>query len=221
MLSVALAFLGRARLTANGPDDERASAVLGESLSLAQAAQSRYASGHALATWGDLRWEQGDPHDAVTAWSDALGVFSDLADPRGIAGCIERLALALLRSGRLEAAAWLFGAADAYHVALGLPVRPRDGADHAHFAQYADQQPARESFPAAWSAGSTASLHEAVARAIAYAEGLETAYIEACPPLGRLIAQVQVWERAHQLGERNGGLQMYQRPDNALVHLRP
>jgi predicted ATPase/DNA-binding XRE family transcriptional regulator len=174
LLSVTLAFLGRVLLAAE-PTGERASEVLRESLSLAQAEQSRYASGHALATWGDLRWARGDPRGAAAAWKGALIVFSDLMDRRGMAGCIERVALLLARSKRVEPAAWLFGAADAQHAALGLQLRQRQGTDHAHFAQYADQQPLRDASPDEWLSGSAASPHEAVTRAIEHAKTFESA----------------------------------------------
>jgi non-specific serine/threonine protein kinase len=174
LLSVTLAFLGRV-LLATEPTGERASAVLRESLELAQAEQSRYASGHALATWGDLHWSRSNPRRAAAAWKAALIVFSDLADRRGVAGCIERIALLLARGNQPQAAAWLFGAADAQHTALGLQLRQREGTDRAHFAQYADQQPVRTAWPDEWTAGSAASLHEAVTRAIEHAQGFESA----------------------------------------------
>jgi tetratricopeptide (TPR) repeat protein len=174
MLSVGLAFLGRVLLAAE-PMGDRAAAVLRESLSLAQAEQSRYASGHALATWGDLQWARGDLRGAAAAWKGALVVFSDLVDRRGMAGCIERVALLLARGKRLEPAAWLFGAADAQHAALGLQLRQREGVDHAHFAQYMDQQPLRNGFPDEWLLGRAASLHDAVTRAIEYAKAFEPA----------------------------------------------
>src|SRR5439155_5662182 len=55
LLSLALTFLGRALLWVNGPLDERVAALVEESLAVADAARSRYACSHALATLGDIR----------------------------------------------------------------------------------------------------------------------------------------------------------------------
>src|SRR5207245_7697020 len=98
LLSIALTFLGRTLMWVKGPEDARACAVLEESLALADSVQSRYARSHALATLGDLLWGQGESARAVALWRQALEVSAELADRRGIAGCIERLALALAAS---------------------------------------------------------------------------------------------------------------------------
>ena len=174
MLGVALSFLGRVLLTAHEDGEDRAATVIQEALSVARAAQSRYTTGHALATWGDLLWARHDVPGAVEAWHGALIVFSDLTDRRGVAGCLERLALAIAHYCRIESAAWLFGAADAQHAVLGMQLRQGEHVDHAHFAQYQDQETAREAYPFAWSAGREASIHDAVARAVEYTQGLDS-----------------------------------------------
>jgi non-specific serine/threonine protein kinase len=170
MLSVALAFLGRALLWLSGPIDGVA-IVLRESMQLAQATQSRYASGHALAASGDLRWMQGSAADAVDLWKRALTAFAELADRRGIAGCLERLAVASLSADQAEAAAWLFGAADAQHAALDMQLRRERPIDHAHFATWAQQESARVAFGSAWLSGQSASLSESVAYGLNAAAG--------------------------------------------------
>src|SRR5262249_32683024 len=93
LLSVALAFLGRALLWLNGPTDERVASLLRESRRLAFATQSRYAAGHALAVSGDLEWLHDNAANALDLWRSALVAFSELADRRGVAGCLERLAV--------------------------------------------------------------------------------------------------------------------------------
>src|SRR5207248_1915446 len=103
-------------------------------------ARSRYACSHALATLGDIRWGRGQGLKALAFWRRALGVVSELADRRGIAGCIERLAFALAAAERLDEAAWLFGAAEAQHKALGMELRDDAEADHAHFVAVTRQQ---------------------------------------------------------------------------------
>jgi hypothetical protein len=69
----------------------------------------------------------------------------------------------------------MFGAADAQHARLGMQLRPGERVDHAHFARSLDQELMRRAFPAAWSAGQSASFNAAIARAIEYTQGLESA----------------------------------------------
>jgi predicted ATPase/transcriptional regulator with XRE-family HTH domain len=171
LLSLALAFLGRTRLWVHGPRDRHASEALKESLALAQMAQSRYAAGHALATLGDLLWGQGEVDRAIRLWRRALRVVSELADRRGIAGCLERLALVLAASDRLESAAWLFGAAEAQHKVLGMELRHDKDGDHAHFVAVTREH-LGDAFAPAWSAGRESTLDEAISRGLEATRGL-------------------------------------------------
>ena len=124
-----------------GPGGRRMNAppLLEEGLALAVAAQSRYATGHALLTLGDLVWQQGDAERAIPLWQRALEVRWQLADARGTAGCLERLALGLAASDQFAPAAWLFGAAAAQRNKLGLGLRLDVETDHAHLVAVARQ----------------------------------------------------------------------------------
>jgi predicted ATPase len=161
LLSVVLAFLGRALLCLNGPHDPRARAILDESLGQAEAAPSLYARGHALAALGDLAWRQGHAETATRLWRQALAARAELADRRGVAGCLERLAFVLVAMREFERAAWLFGAADAQHKILGTDLRPEEAGEHA--AQVAlTRQHLGKGFESAWSEGQMAPVDEAV-----------------------------------------------------------
>src|SRR5262249_39089867 len=159
-LSVALTFLGRGLMWVRGPTDRRAAAALHESLELAKGAQSRYANGHALAALGDLMWGQGNARRALPLWREALLVRSQLTDRRGIAGCIERLALVLAASDRFEAAAWLFGAAEAQHRMLGIAPRHDEELDHEHL-QAVTRQALGETFLLTYSDGQMSMAEDA------------------------------------------------------------
>ena len=174
LLSLALTFLGRTVLWVKGPWDRRAAALLEKARGIAEAAQSLYATGHALATLGDLAWRRGDLEQAASVWGQALTIRSRLADRRGIAGCLERLALALAASDHLESAAWLFGAADAQHEALGIELRHDEEIDHAHLLA-ATRQRLGDAFEPAWLAGRSATPDEAIARAVEDTRDLEAA----------------------------------------------
>jgi predicted ATPase/DNA-binding XRE family transcriptional regulator len=164
-LSVALTFLGRGLMWVNGPTDRRAAAALHESLGLAKRAQSRYANGHALATLGDLMWGQGNARRALPLWREALLVRAQLTDRRGIAGCIERMALVLAASDRFEPAAWLFGAAEAQHRGLGIAPRHDEELDHDHLLGVT-RQALGDAFSPAYAEGQASSADDAVARAL-------------------------------------------------------
>ncbi len=166
LLSVALTFLGRTLFWVRGASDPRVLSVLEDSLALAESVHSRYASGHALATLGDVMWAQGDQTRAVEHWRRALGVVCELEDRRGIAGCLERLGLVLGRRGLVAEAAWLLGAADAQHAALGMVRRDDAEVDHAHFVAASEQQRIQALHEEAWAAGRAASLEASIARAL-------------------------------------------------------
>jgi len=164
-MSVAMTFLARALFWVHGVADSRVQSTLREALELADSIQSHYAAGHALATLGDVTWARGDTGGAVTLWRRALGVVCELDDRRGIAGCLERLALVVASRGQLEQAAWLFGAADAQHTALGIGRRADDAVDHAHFVAANEPNDLRASFGDAWAEGQAASVEASIQRA--------------------------------------------------------
>jgi non-specific serine/threonine protein kinase len=166
LLSVALTFLGRTRVWIHGPFDRPAAQALHESLGLGKRSQSLYATGHALATLGDVTWAQGNARRALPLWREALLVRSQLTDRRGIAGCLERLALVLAASSRFEPAAWLFGAADAQHRVLGIALRHDEEVDHEHLLGVT-REALDAAFDEVWRGGQSAKADAAVARALA------------------------------------------------------
>ena len=99
LASVGLSFLGRTLFWVSGASNPRVLSLLEEGLAVARAAHSHYAAGHALATLGDVRWAQGEALAALGLWREALDVVRELDDRRGIAGCLERLAVVLAAQG--------------------------------------------------------------------------------------------------------------------------
>jgi non-specific serine/threonine protein kinase len=161
LLSVVLSFLGRALLCLKGPWDAQAKAVLDEALGQAEEASSLYARGHALATLGDLAWSRGQVETGTRLWRQSLAARAELSDRRGIAGCLERLAFALVATRRFDRAAWLFGAADAQHRILGTDLRREEAAERSAHVVVTRQQ-LGEGFERAWSEGHSAPLDEAI-----------------------------------------------------------
>lgn len=162
-LCLGLTFLGRTRMRVFGAHDERARAVLEEGLQMAETVQSRYAIGHALLTRGDLVWQQGDVAQAVSLWRGALSVRSELNDRRGLAGALERLAWGMVASEHYDVAAWLFGASEAQHRALGIDLRHDERKDHAELIGRARKH-LGDAFGESFSAGRAATLDDSVAR---------------------------------------------------------
>jgi non-specific serine/threonine protein kinase len=168
LLSLGLTFLCRALVALRGPLDRAAVASIEESLALARTAGSQTGVGYAVATLGDIAWQRGVRREAVENWQQALAIRRQLADRRGIADGLERLAWGLSASERYTAAAWLFGAADAQQVVLGVHPRPDEAADHA--AQLANTRAHLddEAFRAAWAAGFAASGSASLEDALAF-----------------------------------------------------
>jgi hypothetical protein len=166
LASVGLSFLGRTLFWVSGASNPRVLSLLEEGLALARGAHSHYAAGHALATLGDVRWAQGEASAALGLWREALDVVRELDDRRGIAGCLERLAVVLSTRGQFEHAAWLFGAAEGQHTALGLQRRADGEVDHSHFAAASEEDRLRTELPEAWAEGQAASVEASIQRAL-------------------------------------------------------
>jgi hypothetical protein len=88
-----------------------------------------------------------------------------LNDRRGIAGCIERLALVLAANDRFIAAAWLFGAAEARRRGLGIALRHDAEIDHDYLLSVTQRTLAAD-FAEAFASGLACASDEAVARAL-------------------------------------------------------
>jgi non-specific serine/threonine protein kinase len=166
LLSLALTYLGRALLCAEGPHSARAAEALHEALRHADAIDSRYASGHALVTLGDLAWRQDRIEQAMSCWRRALMVRAELADRRGIAGCLERVAWALTARDKLTFAACVFSAAEAQHRLLSIELRPDERCDHLHHLTTVRRRLSEEALERAWSAGQSCTLEEIVGQAL-------------------------------------------------------
>ncbi|HET6315328.1 MAG TPA: hypothetical protein VFG86_02640, partial [Chloroflexota bacterium] len=165
LLGLALTFTGRARMVARGVDDPGAASAIAEGLRVAEAAQSRLPMGHALLALGDIAWRQGDVEQAIPYWRRSLEVRSEAGDRRGIAGSIERLAWGLAATRHFEHAAWLFGASEGQHQALGIEPRNDEAGDHERLI--ADTRHYLGPFSnTPWAVGHAASIEEAIARAL-------------------------------------------------------
>ena len=127
---------------------------------------SRYASAHALVTLGDLAWRQDRPDQAMSCWRRALQLRAQLADRRGIASCLERLAWSLAAREQFAFAACVFGAAEAQHKHLGIDLRHDERIDHVRQLTMVQRRLSIEAFAAGWSAGLVSGVDEAVSQVL-------------------------------------------------------
>jgi len=105
---------------------------------------------------------RGGPHGAGSSHQPTAP-----AAGRARAGCLERLGLVLAVCQQLPLAAWVFGAAEAEHSRLGFSLHQNDEeVDHGHFVVVTRKQ-FGAALDAAWSAGQSASLDEAIERTLA------------------------------------------------------
>jgi tetratricopeptide (TPR) repeat protein len=166
LLSVGLSLLARARLGLDGADEPAVAVLLDEAVQRAEAAGSRYALGYALTAKGDLLWRQGRTGGAISAWRRALVARAALADRRGVAGCLERLAWGLGAREHFAFAACAFGAAAAQHRLLGVALRHDEGLDHAERLASVRRHLSDETFAASWAAGQSDDLQDMVRRVL-------------------------------------------------------
>jgi hypothetical protein len=166
-LSLALTFLSRTRLRVHGPFDAQTLELVRESLTLAQSAHSRYCTGHAMVTLGDVMWGQGQVDYALAMWREALVVRAELTDRRGLASCLLRVAKAMAARGAMDAAARLFGAAATRHRELGITFRQDQEMDQRRLLE-TTRDALGSAFPSVWSAGRRTSLEEAVRLALSF-----------------------------------------------------
>jgi tetratricopeptide (TPR) repeat protein len=161
-LSVVLAFLARSYLRLNGPFDQRVPQLLEESLALAENTGARYAMSQALMIYGDVYWRRGDSAASLRTWRRALAARSEIADPRGIAAVLERLAWSRVAARDFESAAWLFGATESQQRALGITLRIDEEIDHADMLDIT-RDALGDGFALPFAAGRAATLEQAAA----------------------------------------------------------
>jgi non-specific serine/threonine protein kinase len=127
-----------------------------------------YAAAFSLHNLGTIAQERQDDARALACFAEALGQFDSLGDLTKVAMCLEAIAAAGGRDHPVHASR-LFAAADALRAAIAVPLPPpeRSARDHAVASiRAALGQPA---FAAAWVAGRTQPLRDAVDEALAWA----------------------------------------------------
>jgi predicted ATPase/class 3 adenylate cyclase/DNA-binding CsgD family transcriptional regulator len=163
-ISVSALLIGAAAALARGETAAAVTAVE-EAAIAARESENPLAIGPALEAQAQLAHEGGEVSRAEELLHEALRAFYDTGDPGGVADVLESLAAPVRELQNEEQAVRLLGAADGIRAVVGcvrFPVR-----QPGYEAQLSALRGAlsEEAFAAAWSAGASLSLDDAVAYA--------------------------------------------------------
>jgi non-specific serine/threonine protein kinase len=109
---------------------------------------------------------QGDAQRAAACFAEGLALSRDIGFRYGIAMSLAGVAGVAAAHGHPERSARLFGAAEALFDAIGQAVEPGDRVEYDHNAAIARTQLGDRAFAAAWEAGRTMPLEQAIAEAL-------------------------------------------------------
>jgi predicted ATPase/DNA-binding SARP family transcriptional activator len=107
-------------------DAERASVLLGETITLARQGQYKPDLARSLIALGRVRLAQGEVERADELIREGLGLFRELGHKLGLATALEALAMLSAQQGDGAQAVQLFSTAQALRQALGAPLPPVD-----------------------------------------------------------------------------------------------
>jgi predicted ATPase/DNA-binding XRE family transcriptional regulator len=143
-------------------DDERAMRMFGEGLTLLDGLGDQIFTTILLDNWGLIVKARGDYARAIAIHTRCLRIAHQIGDLREVALALERLGDLASTRKEPKRAARLFGAAEQLRHARGAPVEALDRALVIRAVAAARAQLDAASFAAAWEAGRTMSLEQAV-----------------------------------------------------------
>lgn len=159
-LYLALDHLGE--LVQDLGDDDGAASLYEQALEIQRTLGHRRGMVVSLTNLGSLAQRRGDYVRAEALHRESLDLVVGLGDRRRTVACLEGLAAAASSRGDAERAAHLFGAAEALREAAGVTLPPPHRTLRAPRVAAVRAAMRPEAFSAAWSAGRTMSLDEAV-----------------------------------------------------------
>jgi len=124
-----------------------------------------WGAARSLADLGDLAREQNELNTASGLFKDALAIFTGLRHRRGIARVLDGFAGLAARTGNVQRALTLAGAAAALRQTLGAPRRPRD---RGRVDEAVDELRRQDgaSMRSYWTTGATMGLEDAIRYAL-------------------------------------------------------
>ncbi|MBA2452730.1 MAG: tetratricopeptide repeat protein [Chloroflexia bacterium] len=147
-------------------DMEHAIKLFDECIARDRAAGIRAHLGAHMTDMGLILLERGDDERAAELFEDALRIHHEIGHIRMVATTIEAMAALAGKHGHPEQAARLYGAAQALRENAGYPLEDPDRWHYAHYVNLAQEQVNERTFSAAWAAGQTMSMDEAIGYAL-------------------------------------------------------
>jgi ATP/maltotriose-dependent transcriptional regulator MalT len=145
-------------------DLDRADACFAEALHQFQELEDAFGTGLALVNRGRIARDRGNYAGAAAMYFEALSLHWDDGDNGRVARCLNGLGIVAALAGQGERAVRLCGAAEALREAIGAYV-PRYRGQHERAMRLAREALGEPTFAAAWVAGRSLSIAEAVTEA--------------------------------------------------------
>jgi hypothetical protein len=146
---------------------ERGNRLLDEAMALARKRGNVFGNALWLRYQGKVAHVAGDEDRASTCFKEALVIQRDVSKGLWeIAACLEGLASVAIGQGEAGRAAQLWGAAEAIREQIGAPLSPADRTAYDADVARSRTMLGEEEHAAAWAAGRTLPLEQAIAYAL-------------------------------------------------------
>jgi tetratricopeptide (TPR) repeat protein len=160
--SIAISLNNLGNIALNQGDYAAARVLLEESLALQRAIGNKRGAALALNNLGEVAHHEGDYHTASILYGESLAIRSEVGDKQGIAECLVGLAGVARIHQQIERAAQLLGVVEALLESIGGCLERTERALYEHNIAAVQAVLDKEQFAAAWAAGRTMSLEQAV-----------------------------------------------------------
>jgi non-specific serine/threonine protein kinase len=172
-LRIATALTNLGAVVCQQGDYGRAAALHEEALALNRRLGSKWGIAASLVNLGGVAYQQGDYERTRALYIEGILLSRDIGARELVAAVLEGMAWLLVAHGQAHRAAALAGAAEEVREVLGVPLEPEQWAEHDQALQAMRAALGEEAFAAAWAAGRTLSLEEAIALALEHGEATE------------------------------------------------
>ena len=153
-------------------DYQGARALLEEALALGRDTDDAWAVAWTTTELAEMAADEGDVGEAALLFGEGVRLHALHGDHMGIDLCLLRTAKIAAAAGRPEATARLLGAAEALRQGRGASLAPADRRWHGEVVTELRHRLGEQPFTVAHASGRALSLDEAVAEAVAVAEGV-------------------------------------------------
>jgi len=161
-IAIALGLLSAGDVALRQGDLARARSTLEESRALFQQVGDQQGAARVLNSLGDVAYAQGEHARAGQFYRESLTLFRVARNLVGIIVNLEGLARLAGAQGQPGHAVWLWGVAVAQREAIGVPIWPIDCAAYERDMAALRAALGAEAFTAAWGAGSSTPLEQAL-----------------------------------------------------------